>query len=688
MMNILQRYGLILVMCVSAVVQFAYVFETRDVATHATPLIDAGTYHRQALAMARGQSAPSRPFWQPPMYPLVLAKVYGTAVQEGVTGADLGRLTARARRVQILLALLSAALTYLIAVRIATRTTGLIAGLMMAGYGPLVFFNGQLLPVGLSVFLNVLVVWLVLIALERRSLGWFCLAGTVLGLAVLTVPNVIFFLVVLMAWQVIKTRESGEWRRAGLQSAVFAMGLLAPLLAVLCHNHSVSKQWVLISTNGGINFYIGNSADSDRLECARPGSPEWTDLVGMPHRESVVKESEASAFFYRSSREWMTANPVAAVKRVLLKTWRFAHAREIPRNMDVYVMREQSTVLKFLMWKVGSFAYPFGVLAPLAILGVALRMAKRDTSHILMGFIFVYMVSVVLFFPSARYKLPMIPAMLIFSAIGLQGLWAAYAKGEGCRLRRTGIVLVVATLINLPTGYASDSVNFEAELENAMGAAHVTRGEFGPAIGRFTRAKQLNPEYADARLNLALLWRARGKSGMSQPELIELVKAEVGAAISASPRHARAWNVYGEVLRWEVDDTTNLIARKSLLVEALVAHEKAIEYDPLNVKAHNNAGATCVAMHNDKKALEYFYACGRIDPDFLGGYINIAAVFYAMKNFEKAMEFSEYVLDRAPQNAAAKVILKKARRAYYGPLAVGEFPARGAAISSGLPPAK
>lgn len=173
-------------------VQALFVLETAGRPAFAFPLIDSAAYHGQALDILAGRGA-REPFWQPPLYPYWLALVYH------VVGTGMGAV----RFVHGLLGVPVALLTFAIGCRLATRRVAGVAALLTAVYGPLVFFMGQLLPVGLATVLLLTTLLLALRALERPTGGRWLVCGLALGLTVLAVANALALAVLLaaVAWQ-------------------------------------------------------------------------------------------------------------------------------------------------------------------------------------------------------------------------------------------------------------------------------------------------------------------------------------------------------------------------------------------------------------------------------------------------------------------------------------------------------
>ena len=83
-------------------------------------------------------------------------------------------------------------------------------------------------------------------------------------------------------------------------------------------------------------------------------------------------------FFMERVEEYVRSDPAGFIGGLVGKALRFISSREIPRNVDVYVMSNWSKLLGILAWKVGGFGFPFGVLLPLAILGAIA--ARREIS--------------------------------------------------------------------------------------------------------------------------------------------------------------------------------------------------------------------------------------------------------------------------------------------------------------------
>ena len=124
------------------------------------PIIDAGTYQDLAASIAAGRGHPEAVFWHPPGYPYFLGLLWSLA----------GKSFLWPRLVQALLGALAVALTAWIGSRVFGPRVGLGAGLAAAGYGMLIYFDGELLTPTLAIFAILATVITAMLAGRRRAL--------------------------------------------------------------------------------------------------------------------------------------------------------------------------------------------------------------------------------------------------------------------------------------------------------------------------------------------------------------------------------------------------------------------------------------------------------------------------------------------------------------------------------------
>ena len=453
----------------------------------AVPVVDARTYVDDARYLSEvSWAGRPTPFWQPPLYPYLLGFLFS------ISGEDyyLPRL------LQALFGVLVCGCTYLLGLRLFPPAVALGAGLAAAFYGPLIYFGGELLPTIPALLLDLALLLLLLTAPLKQRWPWL-IAGLALGLAALAVSNILLFAPVLLAWLWF---SQGNFVQRG---ALLLLGIALVIAPVALRNYLVGDDWVLISHNAGINFYIGNNPDYQRTVDTRPGRA-WLQLAEMPEREADIERPSAkSRFFFARSWDFATANPLDYAWLQLYKLYLFWHGDEIKRNIDPYFARRDSVLLTALLWKKG-VAFPFGLVAPFALLGLVLftrtSAGKTEQGHLFLLFTLTYMVSVVLFFVTARYRLPVVPLLLLYAGFGVYSLW------KEAQFRKKA--LVALPLLALMTNIGAEAMDEEGEPQQHfwLGYAYERKGMPANAMREYRWVLNQLPDHDDALLRLAALY--------------------------------------------------------------------------------------------------------------------------------------------------------------------------------------
>ncbi len=487
-------------------VRLVYVWQIRDAPYFDVALVDGASYVATARAIAGGDLLAGREaFWQPPLYAYFLAPLI----------ALFGPRLAPIYVAQAALGALSCVLVYFVGRRLFGERAAVCAGLVMALYGPLIHFDAQPL---IPVLYVALVLGGLLQTLRAESARAWGLAGILWGLAATATPNVLLAVPVVAAWALHGRRRvapaRADLRRPVLPVAVFLAGVAAPVGMVAARNLAVAGEPVLISSNGGINFYIGNNPDYERTVRIRPGG-EFERLAQEPENLGIVGAAARSRFFTARALAFLGRYPGQALRLYARKALDLVAGREIPRNQDPYVYRRYSSLLTVLLWRFG-IAFPFGLVAPLALAGAFVHPgggtagtpapdeARRSGRRLLVLYAVAYSASILVFFPTDRYRLPLVPVAALFAGNLLAGLPAA--------LRRPGVLAALASglvLFNLDA--AKPSVAYPEE--EALNAAYAlrARGRTEEARQEYLRALALDPGRLDAHNSLAAMAAQEGR---------------------------------------------------------------------------------------------------------------------------------------------------------------------------------
>lgn len=629
----------LLVFAIALATRLAYVAEIRTLPWFDVPLVDGANYLRTARAIAGGDLlGGAGAFWQPPLYP------YFLAVLLRLFGDRMAWIYA----VQAVLGALSCVLVFALGRRLFGERAAFASGLIMAFYAPLIHFDAQpLIPV-LHIVLVLLGILLLLRAAaavppedggggaERRAALRYSRGGLVWGFAAIATPNILLAAPAAAAW--IGRRPAPPGPRSGRVSALsvlgFLLGLALPVGLVAARNLVVAGEPVLISSNFGINFYIGNTANYEQAIRIRPGG-EFQRLAQEPENAGVVGAAAQSRWFTARALEFLTGYPGSAVRLYLGKALDLVAGREIPRNENMYEYRRHSWLLSALLWR-KLLSFPFGLLAPLALAGWVVTAGesrvegdaagfeeRRSGRALLLLFAVSYAASVLLFFPTDRYRLPIVPVLALFAG-------AILARPMHSLRRAPVAVALLAGLVifNLDALTRSESWPEEEALNRAY--AFREKGRREDARQEYQRAVDLNPGRIDGYNSLAVMaaeegdwehavWRYRELLAVA-PDFVE-VRCSLAQALLALGRKEEA--------RREWETATYLVpAAGQALAELALSYledgqpERAVDYARRAVQvrpdlpeAHFALGMTARALRHREEALRALEEAARLFPE-------------------------------------------------------------------------
>lgn len=549
----------VILAAVALAVHLLVVTDTNRRPAFAIPVVDAASYHWQAVGIVQDPAPATRAFWQPPLYPYWLALVYAVATPSPAT----------ARAAQGLFLVLTVLLTFAIGKRLAGPRAAFVGALLLCFCGPLLLFTGMLLPNMLATMLDLVVVLTLLRLIETPSRGRAYLCGLAFGAAALAVPNVLFVLPVAAVWLIQRARHPGSWRTAVTLALAGAAGMLTCLAPVAVRNRAVSGEWVPISTNGGINLYIGNNPHADQTQALRPGE-EWGRLVALPYEAGARTDRAADAFFYGKVRAYIRTDPLGFLSGLGTKALRFWNAREWPRNIDVDYACSLSPLLHPLAWRWHGFAFPFGLLGALGLFGLITTIRGHRDRQIVAAFVVCYALSVILFFPASRYRLPIIPPLMIFAVLGAEHLWTIGRQSGRVPWERAALLASLLVIVNLPLRAPTDAIRLDAELHTDVGVGLQTRHRPAEALAEYETALSLDPHFADALYYRGTVLRDLGR--------FDEAVASFRTCLAARPDHTRAMHDLALVLF----EHLKAAAAAETLLRAVVAKE------PANAQAMTN----------------------------------------------------------------------------------------------------
>ena len=577
-----------------------FLIQNLDNPTFFTPIVDAGTYHQMAVELAERSFLSEGFFWQPFFYPFFLAVIY-SALGVSILGAKI---------IQVIIGSLTCVLLYRLGLKFFNDQIGSLAGVILAFYGPAIFFDGELVGASLGAFLGICLLYLFLIADQTRQSRFFFICGLVGGLAVLTRPTFFPFLAGALIFIVFFRLKRIKQKVSCV--CLIILGLMLVVMPVSYLNYRLrTGEWSFLPFSGGINLYLGNNPDICRTLTIRPGS-EWENLIALPRRAGYQNPRSINSFFWKKFLEYMTHQPGSFLLGLGKKTLRFFSSREIPRNVSLYVARKWSYLLKILVWKVGNFGFPFGLLFPLVALGCWFYW--KEIPLLIWGFVLMHTASLILVFISSRYRVEIIPILVLLAALGIYGLGERMKKFDW----RKGIVVVLTFVLliclsTIPGPFCEEKLNYEAELYYFVGLQQLKKGRLVAAENYLLRSLKFDPYRLDCQIALADVYFRKGES-------------------------QRAFQEYKRIL----------------------------ELDPQNVKVLRKMGMAFSLKGNLAKAERMLRLVLKYDPYQEDIYVLLAEIKFRQGKLEKAEDLFKEGLTRGVRGKAkAQALLRLAQLAWY-----------------------
>lgn len=518
-----ERGYLLAIFLVAFVLRIAYVFQISSAPFFDQPMGDSQLYLDRALEISNGDWLGREVFFHSsPPYP------YFMALCLGFGRGSLMPLYV----VQALLGAANCVLIALLARRVSGgRTAAMgVAGFMAAAYGLLAFFDGDLLMIFMTLFFVDVALLLLIEARDTGRVRWAVAAGVAFGMGALDKVNLLVFAPFAMWFLAADMRVQVERWNIRLAGA-FLAALALTIAPVTVRNWVVGHDLVLVSSNSGVNFFIGNNPEADGSFLAPPASglqDPWlyesslavaTKALGHP-----AKPSEASSYWTDRALSFFAEQPLAALGLLGHKAKLFLNAYEIPGHMNFYYVRsEHAPVLRWMF--VG-----FGLVAALAVAGITLRTGRKrdDATRLLVAFAVVYSCTVIAFFVTERYRLPIVPILIVFAALSLVGAWDAWrARRWGSLAWWTGAIACTWILVSLPREpfrfTLSRAYDAQACYEKAQRDPRRQDELLAASIRDFKWALEDEPQFTAARFGLAQALERAGYIDESIKELEQVI---------------------------------------------------------------------------------------------------------------------------------------------------------------------
>jgi 4-amino-4-deoxy-L-arabinose transferase-like glycosyltransferase len=474
------------------------------------PINDAAIYDQWARTLLEGQIFGSQgaPFFLPPLYPYLTSFFYR------LDGGSIWLVTL----VQALFGIGTVLGIHRLGLKLHGQRAGLLAGVVALLFGPLLWYEGWQLPTTLNLFLLVVVLNLLIECLEPRLATWRrpwlmrLSFGLALGLASVNRPQNLLLAVFILGWLwwLGRSKCRGNFQALG----IIVAGMAIAIAPVTLHNLKTSGEFIPISANGGVNFYVGNHKDADGRFSFPPGFPAYIGQMQDASRQMASAEAgrnldwrETSNHWFKKGGDGLAADPGRALilglhKARLLMAW-----REMENNFSVGWVRDKSGPARWLIPSLG-------LIWLLAIPGLIEALRRREPRDLVLLIPTATVIIVcLLFWVSTRNRLPLLIPLAVMSGVSLANvrLWKAPLN--------LALAALVAVAVFWPTA-DNEGAGFLCD----VGRIHAQQGQIAEARENFNEALRLEPDFPMAMNGLALTYMDAGQPDRAIAILRETIR--------------------------------------------------------------------------------------------------------------------------------------------------------------------
>jgi 4-amino-4-deoxy-L-arabinose transferase-like glycosyltransferase len=501
-----ERLHVLAIALVALVPRLIYLFQIRAWPFFHYPILDSRTQWKwagiltQSYGIGNTEVLAKAPLYA---YYLALCRWLFRGEETGLFAAHL---------LQLLTGVATCVLTYWLGRAVFGAAVGLIAGLFLALYSPAIYRDGQLLDTSLATVLAAAFTLLFLHALTqpRKGRAWLK-AGLVLGLLGLTRPNLLLLGAVSVALMLVWLRKEIGGGKLWRAVAIFAAGVLIPILPIIGRNYLIAGGFVPISSTGGINFYTGNNPSSDGYSPI-PSGIAWERTWYQAMEAGRMTARAQDAYWGEKAFSFCRHQPGKALALLGKKAILYWTAYEIPNNISYEWGRAHSSVLR-------AVPLTFAVIGPLGLVGIVIGGWRSRRAWVLTLFVLAQVVAVALFFVTGRYRMPALPVLCVFAAFALTEAWRLI------RARRFGALVGVVLLLTVSAALVNyDWYRLRGQRAAnrdwyLLGQSHFLAQDYRAARDAFRQAVKQHRDDADAYALLGQSEMMAGEPGAAAADL-------------------------------------------------------------------------------------------------------------------------------------------------------------------------
>ena len=431
-----------------------------------------------------------------------------------------------------------------------------IAGLVAAGgwafFVPAQTYAAILMPTVWLVFIFWLILWRIIRQKNAPGRCEALILGLLVGLTATAIATILFLIPLLISAIVLKPAISNhsQFRTRISALVLLFLGAAAGTSPCWVHNCLVAQDRVFLSAHSGINLWIGNNPSANGYPRFPPGLRAGQAAMlqdSIDAAESAaghpLKRGEVSRYWAAKARDYIARSPAAWVRLLALKLRTFWSAFQYDDLSIITILREQKVTFPGIY---------FGLLAAFALPAMVLGWKAAPAGRWVTSAIALQMVALLPVFTTERYRLPVVPGLLVFAAFGLvmffnnlaasnfrpalsysvllavstvfvswpqrdPSLWALDAYNSGWQALESGNFALAQRKLELARSYVPDN----AETNFALGNLKLAQSDAAAATTFYLATLRLDPQHRGAINNLGVLALENGQSDVAEQRFRE-----------------------------------------------------------------------------------------------------------------------------------------------------------------------
>ena len=415
---------------------------------------------------------------------------------------------------------------------------GILAAAAWTFFVPAAAYSVILMPTSWFIFVFWFVIWEIVKSQYAPSIRQCFGYGALIGITATGLATILVIVPIVLLAIILRVRPNSATGGVGVVQIISVLllfiGIGMGTAPCWVHNYFVARDPVFLSAHSGVNFWLGNNPDATgypHFPGLRAGQAAMLkDSIDVAEAAvgKSLRRSEVSNYWSTKAKGYIANNFGAWLNLMGHKVVRFWNAFEYDDINVIDKLRNAGVILP---------GPRFGLVAALAFPGLCLSVKKFAATRWIAGAIGLLLCAILTVFVTERYRLAVLPGLLLFASAGLWTFWQNCSLGRNQMV--TAYLAMVAAMTTFVTWPQRDPAIWALKFYNS-GLQALDREDWTQARQDLEHAHFYAPGSTEVNLALGNLWLKQEK--------LDLAKLYYSAVLQTNSRHRAALSNLGLVL--------------------------------------------------------------------------------------------------------------------------------------------